>query len=107
LDTPGIRELRVWTLGDGLDHAFPEIHELAKSCRFGDCRHDAEPGCAVRAAEAAGRLDPERVASFKKLQAEAAYQMRKTDPRARQAALSDHKTALKTMKYHHKFRRPE
>ena len=107
LDTPGIRELRVWTLGDGLDQAFPEIYELAQSCRFGDCCHDREPGCAVRAAEAAGRIDPDRVASFRKLQAEAAYQMRKTDLRARRAALSEHKSALKTMKYHHKLRRPE
>jgi ribosome biogenesis GTPase len=107
LDTPGIRELRVWTLGDGLDQAFPEIRELAQRCRFGDCRHDTEPGCAVRAAEAAGGIDPERLANFKKLQAEAAYQMKKTDVRAQQAALSEHKTALKTMKYHHKFRRPE
>lgn len=107
LDTPGIRELRVWTLGDGLDQAFPEICDLARRCRFGDCRHDTEPGCAVRRAEATGGIDPERLASFKKLQAEAAYQMKKTDRRAQQAALSEHKTALKTMKYHHKFRRPE
>ena len=107
LDTPGIRELRVWTLGDGLDQAFPEVFELAKRCRFRDCAHDTEPGCAVRAAETAGRIDPERLASFKKLQAEAVYQMRKADPLAQRAALSDHKSALKTMKYHHKLRRPE
>lgn len=107
LDTPGIRELRVWALGDGLDQAFPEIHELAQACRFGDCQHDTEPGCAVRAAEVDGRIDPERLASFKKLQAEAAYQARKADVRAQQATVSEHKTALKTMKYHHKYRRTE
>ena len=107
LDTPGIRELRVWTLGEGLDQAFPEIHELARGCKFKDCRHDTEPGCAVHAAQAAGRIDPERLASFMKLQAEAAYQMRKTDVRAQQASVSEHKTARKTMKYHHKLRRPE
>jgi ribosome biogenesis GTPase len=104
LDTPGIRELRVWSLTDGLDQAFPEIHALAQVCHFGDCHHDAEPGCAVRAAEEQGRIDPARLASFKKLRAEAAYQMRKNDARARQASLTDHKTALKTMKYHHKYR---
>jgi ribosome biogenesis GTPase len=107
LDTPGLRELRVWALGDGLGQAFPEIHELALRCRFGDCRHDGEPGCAVRAAEEAGTLDPERLASFKKLRAEAEFQARKTDPRAQKAALSDHKSALKTMKYHHKRWHPE
>jgi ribosome biogenesis GTPase len=46
IDTPGLRELRVWFLGEGLDDAFPEIEELAQSCRFRDCRHEAEPGCA-------------------------------------------------------------
>lgn len=107
LDTPGIRELRVWSLDDGLGHAFPEIEELAGRCRFGDCRHEAEPGCAVLEAEAEGLLDPERLTSFRKLRAEAAYQARKTDALARQAALSEHKAALKTMKYHHKYRKPE
>ncbi len=107
VDTPGIRELRVWTLDEGLDHTFPEIDELSRSCRFADCRHESEPGCAVIAAEKAGEIDPERVASFRKLRAEAAYQERKNDPLARRAALADHKSALKTMKYHHKFKRPD
>lgn len=107
LDTPGIRELRVWALDEGLAHAFPEIEELASRCRFRDCRHEGEPGCAVLEAEAAGSLDPERLASFRKLRAEAAYQARKTDVQARHAAVSEHKTALRTMKYHHKYRKPE
>jgi len=107
MDTPGIRELRVWELGEGLDQAFPEIGELALRCRFGDCRHQTEPGCAVRSAERGGQLDPERLASYRKLQEEAGYQARKTDLRARKAALSEHKSALKTMKYHHKYRGPE
>jgi len=104
MDTPGIRELRVWTLEEGLDQTFPEIEELARGCRFDDCRHVAEPGCAVLEAERSGRLDPARLASYRKLQAEAAYQARKTDPIARRAALSEHKAALKSVKYHHKFR---
>ena len=107
LDTPGIRELRVWTLDDGLDQTVPETHKLAQGCRFGICRHDTEPGRAVRAAEVAGRIDSERLASFMKLQAEAAHQKRKTDVRAQQASVSEHTTARKPMKYHHKFRRPE
>ncbi len=106
LDTPGIRELRVWTLGEGLSGAFPDIEEHAEGCRFRDCRHETEPGCAVLAAAEAGALDPARLASFRKLQAEAEYERRKSDPRARAAALSDHKSALKTVKYHHKYKGP-
>jgi ribosome biogenesis GTPase len=104
LDTPGIRELRVWVLDEGLDHAFPEIEELAHGCRFRDCRHDGEPGCAVQEALESGDLDPERLRSFKKLRAEAAYEKRKTDPRARAAAVSEWKTAMKTLKSHPKYK---
>jgi len=103
LDTPGIRELRVWDLGDGLSGAFPDIEELAEGCRFRDCRHETEPGCAVLMAVEAGTLNPARLGSFRKLQAEAAYEQRKNDPRARAEALSDRKSALKTMKYHQKY----
>jgi ribosome biogenesis GTPase len=104
LDTPGIRELRVWDLGEGLDQAFPEIAELGRQCRFRDCRHDAEPGCAVLEALAAGRLDPGRLMSYRKLLAEAAHQLRKSDPVARSTAVSKHKTAMKTLKYHPKYK---
>ncbi len=104
LDTPGIRELRIWLLDEGLSMAFPEIDELARECRFRNCRHESEPGCAVLAAVESGELDSDRLASFRKLQAEAAYQERKNDPRARAAAESDMKTALKTMKHHHKYK---
>lgn len=104
LDTPGLRELRVWELAEGLGRTFPEIEELAAGCRFRDCRHETEPGCAVLEAAAAGRLAPERLASFRKLVAEAAYEARKDDPRARAAAVAEHKTALKTVKVHPKYR---
>ena len=105
LDTPGLRELRVWDLDQGLDLAFPDIELLARECRFRDCRHEAEPGCAILQAVAAGDLDPGRLASFQKLRAEADYEARKSDPRARAAAVAEHKTALKTLKYHPKYRR--
>jgi ribosome biogenesis GTPase len=104
LDTPGIRELRVWLLDDGLNRAFPDIEELAQGCRFRDCRHEGEPGCAVHEALNTGTLDPERLGSFQKLRAEAAYETRKTDPRARAAAVSEWKTAMKTLKQHPKYR---
>ncbi|HSA54645.1 MAG TPA: ribosome small subunit-dependent GTPase A [Gemmatimonadaceae bacterium] len=104
LDTPGLRELRVWDLDEGLEQAFPDIEELARHCRYRDCRHEAEPGCAVLAAVEASKLDSERLTSFRKLQREAAYQARQTDHRARAAAVSQHKTALKTLKHHPKYR---
>jgi ribosome biogenesis GTPase len=104
LDTPGLREFRVWALDEGLAQTFPEIHELAAACRFPDCRHESEPGCAVLAAAAAGTLDADRLASYRKLLAEAAYVERKHDPEAQAAAVAKHKTALKTLKYHPKYR---
>lgn len=102
LDTPGIRELRVLELDEGLDLAYPEIEALAVECRFRDCRHEQEPGCAVLAAAERGELDPERLASYRKLLAEAAYEARKSDPVARKAAMAEHRTALKTMRFHPK-----
>lgn len=103
LDTPGLRELRLWEVEEGLERAFPEIRELARSCRFRDCRHESEPGCAVLEAAASGRLDAGRLESFRKLRAEAAHQRRRSDPRARAEAVAEHKTALKTLKYHPKY----
>lgn len=103
LDTPGLRELRVWELGEGLDQAFPDIEQLARSCRFRDCRHETEPGCAVLEALSAGRLEASRLASFRKLQAEAAFAARRTDHQAQAAAVAKHKSALRTLKYHQKY----
>lgn len=70
LDTPGLREIQLWSDGAGLDAAFDDVSGLFASCRFTDCRHESEPGCAVRVAVAEGRLDPARLESFRKLQAE-------------------------------------
>lgn len=70
LDTPGMRELQLWTADSGLDETFADVAELAAQCRFNDCAHDGEPGCAVRAAVADGSLDRERLASYEKLQRE-------------------------------------
>lgn len=73
VDTPGMRELGL-TGGGEAAGAFGEIEELAAGCRFRDCRHDGEPVCAVAAAVAAGRLDPERLAGYHKLLREESYQ---------------------------------
>jgi len=70
LDTPGMRELRLSAAADGIDVLFEDIVELARRCRFTDCRHADEPGCAVQAAIADGRLEPERLRRAQKLWAE-------------------------------------
>ena len=69
IDTPGIRELQLWDSG-GLDTAFADVEELAAACRFNDCSHNTEPGCAVKRALASGGLSAERHASWLKLQRE-------------------------------------
>ncbi|HEV7344499.1 MAG TPA: ribosome small subunit-dependent GTPase A [Devosia sp.] len=70
IDTPGVRSLHMKDLGQGLDMLFAEITELVPACKFRNCTHDHEPGCAVLAAVAAGKIDPERLARWRKLQAE-------------------------------------
>jgi ribosome biogenesis GTPase len=70
LDTPGMRELQLWDADEGLSTAFAEIDELAGQCRFSDCAHNGEPGCAVRSALADGSLERERFDSWRKLQRE-------------------------------------
>jgi ribosome biogenesis GTPase len=70
VDTPGMRELGLWDVGESLEAVFDDVVALAASCRFRDCGHDTEPGCAVRAAAKAGTLDRERLESWRKLQRE-------------------------------------
>jgi ribosome biogenesis GTPase len=80
IDTPGIRSLGIAGAADGLDPAFADIADLALQCRFSDCRHAGEPGCAVAAALVDGRLAPDRLESHRKLEREAAHVARTTDP---------------------------
>jgi ribosome biogenesis GTPase / thiamine phosphate phosphatase len=82
IDTPGIRALEIAGADEGVETAFDDIAELAAACRFSDCRHEGEPGCAVRAAIDDGRLGRDRFASHQKLERELAHAERKTDPRA-------------------------
>ncbi|MFM8867438.1 MAG: ribosome small subunit-dependent GTPase A [Ilumatobacteraceae bacterium] len=72
VDTPGLRVVSLWLSGHGIERAFPEIFSLADSCKFRDCKHESEPGCAVVAAVESGTLDVKRVASMKELVAEEA-----------------------------------
>lgn len=70
IDTPGLRQFQLWVAGEGLQETFPEIFELAAGCKFRDCRHEAETGCAVKAALEAGRLSVERYQNFLKVRRE-------------------------------------
>jgi ribosome biogenesis GTPase len=85
LDTPGLRELGLWDDGTGLDLAFADVATAAESCRFGDCRHESEPGCAVRAAVAEGALGADRFAGWQKLAREERYRALEMDAGARRA----------------------
>jgi ribosome biogenesis GTPase / thiamine phosphate phosphatase len=82
IDTPGMRELQLWDGGLALGAAFADVAALATTCRFGDCAHRTEPGCAVRAAMDRGDLDPDRLASLRKLEREEARLVRRQDQRA-------------------------
>ena len=73
IDTPGMRELGMWDAGEGIDRAFADIEALTARCRFRDCSHGTEPGCAVRQALAEGRLSPQRWQSYQKLRSENDY----------------------------------
>lgn len=73
LDSPGMRELGITEADSGLSSAFEDLESLAALCRFNDCAHESEPGCAVRAAIADGRLDERRLQSYRKLRREELY----------------------------------
>jgi len=73
IDTPGLRELALWAGEDSLDEAFSDIAAVAVGCRFNDCSHEAEPGCAIVEALASGAIPPDRWSSYLKLRAEVRY----------------------------------
>lgn len=83
IDTPGMRAIGLWEAADGLSAAFPDIEALAEHCRFRDCVHDGEPGCAVRAAVESGELSPRRLDSFNRLTVEFDELSRKREELAR------------------------
>lgn len=70
IDTPGMREIGMWDSDDGIDTAFADIEALSRRCKYADCTHTSEPGCAVRQALKEGTLEPARLASYKKLKKE-------------------------------------
>lgn len=101
LDTPGMRELSLWDAQDGLSQAFEDIEALVTSCRFSDCKHRTEPGCAVRMASEDGRIESIRYESFLKLQTELDHQAHKVDVRSRMQENSRVKAVQKAYKKEH------
>ena len=100
IDGPGVRELRLWEGEEGLAAAFPDLARLAAGCRFRDCHHREEPGCAVREAVEAGSVPAERLASFHKLEREAAHEHRKRDALARIEETRRWKAILRSFRRH-------
>jgi ribosome biogenesis GTPase len=98
MDLPGLRELQLWADPEHLDGSFADIRALALDCRFRDCTHSSEPGCAVRGAG----LDAARLANYRKLQRELAYLERKSDARLAREEKSRWKALEKSIRYHRK-----
>ncbi len=104
IDTPGLRAVGMWDSSDGLMQAFADIAELAVHCRFRDCKHDGEPGCAVEAAVEAGELPARRLESYRELQAEIAHVNDQLDMRARQERKREDKLLARAIKRYYKDR---
>ncbi|HLJ88938.1 MAG TPA: ribosome small subunit-dependent GTPase A [Candidatus Angelobacter sp.] len=98
MDLPGLRELQLWASTETLDSGFDDIQELAVSCRFRDCSHTTEPGCAVQGSEIA----PGRIANYRKMRREIAYLDRKSDARAAQEERRRWKAIEKSVRSHPK-----
>jgi ribosome biogenesis GTPase len=103
IDTPGLRALGLTGSEDGIASVFPDIELLSESCRFRDCTHDHEPGCAVRSAVEAGSLPPERLASYHKLLSEAQAAAARTDARLRAQRERKSKTISKAAREYFKL----
>ncbi len=86
IDTPGMRELQLWTDADGVERIFPDVEDLAIRCRFSNCTHSAEPGCAVQEAIARGQLSSGRLNGYRKLTQEARGVGRRVQVRGKHAA---------------------
>lgn len=104
LDSPGLRELGVYAADAGVSATFEDVEALAAACRFSDCRHLREPGCAVNAALESGALDPGRWENYRKLQRELAFEERKENIQARAAHRELWMQRVKAHRAHKKFR---
>jgi len=104
IDTPGMRELQLWTAAETADATFDDIEAAAAGCHFTDCRHRSEPRCAVRAAVEAGEIDPARLDSFHKLQDEARSLVARQDARERIQQRAQAKTIAKAARQLYRIR---
>lgn len=102
IDTPGMRELQLWTAPTGISATFADIEDLASQCQFRDCQHQQEPGCAVKAALANGQLDSQRLHSYQKLQKEEAYLHRKQNQKMQLNSKARWKKMTKSMRQRQK-----
>jgi len=102
IDTPGMRELQLWSAESGLAQTFDDIAALSESCRFADCAHAGEPGCMVAMAIESGALDAERLASWRKLTREAARAELQRDALAAAAHRNKVKSIHRLARVHHK-----
>ncbi len=107
MDTPGLRELQLWDAAEGVSQAFADIDSLAGQCRFSDCRHETEPGCAVQAAVRAGTLDEARLENHRKLLREQEFLCRKIDPEARQVEKQRIKQLMREVRQIHRDRKSD
>lgn len=105
LDMPGMRELALLDAGEGLDATFADLAEISGHCRFRDCAHGTEPGCAVRAAIEDGSLDPERLESSRKLEREARHAALKHDTRLKREQTAEWKRIHRDMRKLYRERR--
>ena len=106
IDTPGMRELQLWAEEESLAGAFKDVEGIAGNCRFPDCRHESEPGCAVREALADGRLDPGRLESYLKQRRELERLALKRDARTRRQTEKAFGRKIAAIKKDLKLRKP-
>lgn len=102
IDTPGMRELGMWSVSDGIDNTFSEIEDLSRICKFKDCSHEKEPGCAVKQALKSGELPKERWLNYLKLKKEARYAESKENINARLKEKANNKKIAKFQKEFYK-----
>jgi ribosome biogenesis GTPase len=104
IDTPGMRELQLWDAEAGLEHAFADIQALAARCRFRDCSHGGEPGCAVTAAVGRGECPADRLDSYRQLQREDRFLRSRHDESARLQRVRQAKRAVKALRLQSRLR---
>ena len=104
LDSPGMRSVGMWEIEEGMADAFSDVEAFASQCRFSDCAHGSEPGCAVQAAIAAGSLPASRLDSQQKLARESAALARRVDVHARANSKRRWKAIHKSVRNHMKIK---